>query len=548
MPSPRPQIGKLLLESGLVRENQIEFALTEQKATGERLGDCLLRIGFVSDSDLARVIAEQVGRPFIDLMAFTPDMALLQKIPATVARQHRVLPLFMKDNRLHIAVHDPYDPVPAEMAFRFTGLAPEVHVAGGNVLKRLVEQFYYLLENPPERYIENATASLRSDPGADIDVNQLVDTMLAAAASRRTTDLHLTPSRLSSRAILRIDGVLSPTYVFPLVLHNRLVSSIKIRSGMDIAEQRRPQDGRMSFEFLGSAYDIRVSSVLTNHGENIVMRLLPSRGADHVTIQHLGFEASQIQTLRHLYGRPHGMVLVTGPTGSGKTSTLYAAIKELDAIGKNITTVEDPIEYEYSMIRQTQVNERAGYTFASAIRTFLRQDPDVILVGEIRDEETASLTTKAALTGHLVLSTLHSNTAIGAIARLRDLNVSPFILASALTGVISQRLVRRLCPYCKEPHSPPPESLKRYGLPADGEYFKAGRCPQCQNKGYMGRAAICEIMSVSKDMERLIADDAPLGRIEDRLKAEGFSDLAASGLRMVARGETSIEELARVIG
>ncbi|MEF3168321.1 MAG: GspE/PulE family protein [Deltaproteobacteria bacterium] len=548
MPGPRPQIGKLLFESGLVRENQIEFALTEQKATGERLGDCLLRIGFVSDSDLARVIAEQAGRPFVDLMAFTPDMELLKRIPAAVARQQCVLPIMMKDGRLHIAVHDPYDPLPAETVFRITGLAPTIHVAGRNILKRLVEQFYYLLENPPERYIEDAIARLRIDQGADIDANRILDILLAAAVSHRTTDIHLTPSSLSSRIILRIDGVLSPAHVFPLALHNRLVSTIKIRSGMDIAEQRRPQDGRMGFEFLGSVYDIRVSTVLTNHGENVVMRILPSRGTDHVTIRDLGFEGSQLDTIRSLFARPDGMVLITGPTGSGKTTTLYAALKEQDAIGKNITTVEDPIEYEYSMIRQTQVNEKAGYTFASAIRTFLRQDPDVILVGEIRDEETASLAATAALTGHLVLSTLHTTTAIGAIARLKDLNVSPFILASTLAGVISQRLIRKLCPFCKKPYSPSREILERYGLSPDGNYFKAGGCPECQGKGYLGRSAICEVFKVSKEVARLIADDVPLWHIEDRLRAEGFTDLTASGLRMVARGETSIEEFMRVVG
>lgn len=543
-----PRLGTLLLDHNLVTEEQIEFSISEQQATGERMGECLIRLGLITDSDLAVVLAKQTDNDYIDLRSFIPDPDLLTLIPAKIATQYQFLILYKEENTLHIAVADPFSSLAGDQAYRLTGLIAKIHVGGENLLRKMIEQFYYILEHPVEEDIKSLTQKLRRNPNVEVDVEQLVNNLFGSAVSYRVTDIHITPSDISSRVMFRIDGVLKPSFVFPVSLHSRLTTNIKVRSGMDISEQRKPQDGRMSYDFFGETFDIRVSSVRTNFGENLVLRLLPSRGSSTFNIRELGFGSAKEVLLKKLFSLPYGMVLVTGPTGSGKTTTLYASLREQDAIGKNILTIEDPIEYELLMIRQTQVNTRAGYTFASAIRTFLRQDPDVILVGEIRDEETALLAVRAALTGHLVLSTLHTNSALAALARLKDLGVSPYLLSTSLKGIIAQRLVRRLCTHCMQSYVPDPDLMKRFNLPADGKYFKAGQCRHCQQTGYMGREALTEILPLSDKLLRLVADDVSLGQLEDVALAEGFTSLAHSGRRKVIEGVTSLDELLRVIG
>ncbi len=547
MAGPAPQIGRLLEAKGLINQNQIQFALREQQATGERIGECLIRLGMTTDSELAQVLSEQSNQPFMDLRSFTPDKQVLKRLPVQIARQKQVLPLYVQDNQLYVAISDPYDTTILETLFRHVRLPIKINIGAKNELQKLIERFYYLLEHPIEEELENITQGLRRNPTLEIDINRLLDMLLSASISYRVTDIHLTPSDLSSRIMYRIDGVLNFNNVFPISIHNRIITTIKVRSGMDISEQRKPQDGHMSFEFLGDAFDIRVSTMRTNNGENCVMRLLPSKGGMSIGIRELGFEKDQEELLLKLFSKPYGMVLVTGPTGSGKTTTLYAALRQQDAIGKNILTVEDPIEYNFSLIRQTQVNEKAGYTFSAAIRTFLRQDPDVILVGEIRDEETAILAVRAALTGHLVLSTLHTNTAIGSIARLNDLGISPLLLSNALVGVLAQRLVRKLCPDCKQPYQPDEATLKHYNLPEGETYYLPGRCPKCRNTGYRGRSSIGEILLCDKNILKLIADNAPPNIIEAEARKNGFKTLWEAGIQKVIKGETTIEELNRVI-
>ena len=543
-----PSLGKLLKEKGLVTEEQIVFSLQEQKATGELLGSCLLRLGILTDTDLARVLAEQSGHPFIDLRSFTPNPDLLAKIPFRIAQQFQFLVLAEKEGALHIAVADPFSTTASDQAFRTTGVRVELHVGGEMELLKLIERFYYLLENPVEKEIDSVVGRLRRNPDGEVNVEKLVDNLLGVAVSYRVTDMHITPSDISSRIMFRVDGVMRPAHVFPNAVHNRLITNIKVRAGMDISEQRKPQDGRMSFQFLGEFFDVRLSTVRTNFGENMVMRLLASKGSSVFNIRDLGFEPEKVQTLERLFSVPYGIVLVTGPTGSGKSTTLYAALREQDSIGKNILTIEDPIEYQLLMIRQTQVNEKAGYTFSSAIRTFLRQDPDVMLVGEIRDEETALLGVRAALTGHLVLSTLHTNTALGALARLKDLGISSYLLSTALVGVLAQRLVRKLCLHCRVQTEHPPEELQPYDLPEDRKYYKAVGCNHCRDSGYTGRECISELLYCSEAILRLVAKDAPLGDILDQARKEGFSDLQSSGRGKVMEGITSLEELKRVLG
>ncbi len=543
-----PSLGKLLKDQGVATEEQIVFSLHEQKATGELLGACLMRLGIITDNDLAQVLATQSTYTYINLHTFTPDQKILAQIPYRIAKQFQILALHEDQEGLHIAVANPFSNVAAEQAYRATGKKIVVHVGGELELQKLIERFYYLLENPVEEEIDNIVGRLRRNPGSDVDVDKLVNNLIGVAVSYRVTDMHITPSDISSRIMFREDGVLRPAHVFPSGLHGRLVTNIKVRAGMDISEQRKPQDGRMSFEFLGEEFDIRISTVRTNFGENMVLRILASKGSSVFNIRALGFEKEKLNTLERLFSSPYGMVLVTGPTGSGKSTTLYAALRQQDAIGKNIITIEDPIEYKLMMIRQTQVNEKADYTFAAAIRTFLRQDPDVMLVGEIRDEETALLGVRAALTGHLVLSTLHTNTALGALARLKDLGVSSYLLSTSLVGVLAQRLVRKLCPHCKKEMAYDREILDEYQLSTEGRYFTAVGCNQCRNTGFHGRECISELLVCSESILRLVADEAPLGTILDQAREEGFTPIMDSGRGKVAKGITSIEELRRVLG
>lgn len=544
----RLPIGQLLKEKGLIGEKEIQFVLHEQKATGERFGEALTRLGFVTPTELAQVLAEQSGLPFIDLRVFIPDSEALAKVPYQAASQKKILPLWLEEGTLHIAVVDPFDASITDSLFRITGMPCSLHVGAEDHLDKLIEWHYHLMENPPEKVVEESIGRLRINPETNIDVGKLVDSILTDAVSKKATDVHITPSDKSSKVMFRIDGILHAAHIFPVGIHNRLVTNIKVRAGMDISEQRKPQDGRMSFDFIGDIFDVRVSTLRANYGENLVMRLLPSRGESAFGITDLGFEDDQLLALKMLLQRPYGMMLVTGPTGSGKTTTLYAALREQDVISKNVMTVEDPIEYEFLMIRQTQVNNKAGYTFASAVKSFLRQDPDVILVGEIRDQETALLAIRAALTGHLLLSTLHTNDAIGALARLMDLGISSYLLSSTMVGVVAQRLIRRLCPKCKEPFKPTKMELMLLKLPEDGEYCRPVGCPECRHTGYSGRTVVAEIMKFSKEILKLIATEAPLVEIEEQARKEGFYDLKEAATRKVARGETSIEELRRVVG
>ena len=541
-------LGTLLKEQGLVTEQEIQFALAEQKATGEKLGECLIRLGIITDSELALALSKQTGVPYIDLKSFTPDQEAIRRVPSHIARVQHVLPLRINGNEIEIASADPHNLDASQIILRATGLRTKLFVGAEGDIRKLVERHYYLIEHPVDEEISRAIHLMSQRPGYELDMTALTELILTAAVIQRATDIHITPSDRSCRIMFRIDGVLEAKYIFPSQAHNKLITNLKVKAGMDISEQRKPQDGRMSFEFLGDTFDIRVSTVKTNFGENMVLRLLPSKGESLLGLDELGFQDEQLALIQRLFARPYGIVLITGPTGSGKTTSLYAALRRQNAIEKNIVTVEDPIECQFLMIRQTQVNTKAGYTFASAIRTFLRQDPDVILIGEIRDKETATLATRAAITGHLVLSTLHTNSAIGALARLKDLDISPYLLSTALSGIIAQRLVRKLCPYCKQSSHPTPEETAALDIPAEAEIFRHQGCNQCRHTGFMGRTVIAEILSFSETLLKQIARDEPLSEILSTARAEGFAPLSHHARQKVLDGTTSIEEIRRVIG
>jgi len=341
--------------------------------------------------------------------------------------------------------------------------------------------------------------------------------------------------------------VIDPLVVFPHTVSRSLINVIKIRSQLDIAETRKPQDGRMSFSFLESEYDLRIATAPTPFGETVVIRYLPT-GAQVQNLEYLGFDPEEIKLIDEILVQPYGMFLVTGPTGSGKSTTLFASLRRIHLLEKNVLTAEDPIEYHLPLARQTQVNEEIGYTFARAIRAFLRLDPDVILVGEVRDEETATMAIRAALTGHLFLSTLHTNDAVSSIFRLKDMGVKSDLLASALKGVIAQRLVRKICPRCIEPYKPPEDLLAYYNLPKDREYQRGKGCIQCNFKGYLGRTAVCEIFLVDEEMARTIGEDVPLSVIYRKAREKGMKSLREDARDKVLQGITTVEEIKRVVG
>ncbi len=548
MKGNKKPLGALLKEQSLVTEQQIQFALTEQKATGEKLGECLMRLGIITDSELALALSRQTGIPYIDLKSFSPDREAIRRVPSHIARGQQILPLRINGTEIEVATADPYDMNATQIILRATGLRAKLFVAAEGDIRKLVERYYYLIEHPVEEEISKAIQLMTQRPGPELDMTNLTDLILTSAVIQRATDVHITPSDRSCRVMFRIDGVLEAKYVFPVLAHNKFITNLKVKAGMDISEQRKPQDGRMSFEFLGDNFDVRVSTVKTNFGENMVLRLLPSKGESLLNLEQLGFQDDQLNLIQFLFARPYGIVLITGPTSSGKTTTLYAALRRQNAIEKNIVTVEDPIEYQFLMIRQTQVNTKAGYTFASAIRTFLRQDPDVILIGEIRDKETAALATRAAITGHLVLSTLHTNSAIGTLARLKDLDISPYLLSTSLSGIIAQRLVRKLCPYCKRSSSPTPDESKALDIPQDMEIYRKKGCKQCRYTGYMGRTVVAEILGFSDTLLKQVARDEPISEILATARSEGFSPISEQARQKVLDGITSPEEIRRVIG
>lgn len=540
-------IGELLKEKGLVTDSHIRFALQEQQATGERLGEVLTRLGIVTDFEIAQALSEQSGYPYLDPRGLAPEKKALMRIPGNFARENEVLPFKLEGQKLHVAIADPFDRKILGFLEKIARLQIEPYVAPSSEIKHIIEWYYYLLQYPPEKEISQLVERLRKNPQADFNAEQLWHNLMVHAISQRAADLHLVPSEKSCRVYYRLDGILELTFVLPQAVHTRLVGAIKVRAGMDIAEQRLPQDGRLRFEFLGEEYDLRISTVRGVFGENLVARILPVK-ATVLHLESLGFTKEEVKTLRNLFNQPQGMILVTGPTGSGKTTTLYSALRLLDTITKNVMTAEDPVEYSFPLIRQTQINEEISYTFAAAIKHFLRQDPDVILVGEIRDEETASMAVRAALTGHLFLSTLHTNDAISSIDRLRDLGVNNSLLASALKGVTAQRLLRHICPHCREEYQPPKELLDKYQLPPERTYYRGRGCENCRDTGYLGRFAIMEVFVISPAIQDLIAEGAPSPILFKKAQKEGFKTLREAGTEKVLQGETTVEELARVLG
>lgn len=526
-------VAQRLIDLGCVSAQMLAYAQAVQVASRKSLSDTLLELRLVTEAELAQAISEAAGLPMLPLDFADLNAAALGEVPYAFAQKFQVLPLRKVDGVLWLATASPDLADLGQRLARFTNLPLRWCVAPRGALARSIESFYHFVQRPIEREIDDLMGMARGT--REFDAERLVQLLITAGVQSRASDIHFVPSTLACMVMFRIDGVLQLRHVLPARAHPRVVSVIKVDAGMDIAETRKAQDGRVSFKLLSQSYDLRVSAVPASLGESVVIRILSTDG-DVLPLEQLGFSVAQRELIGRMLRQPQGIVLATGPTGSGKTTTLYAALRRLNALERNVMTIEDPVEYVVPLFRQVSVNEKAGYGFASAMRSFLRQDPDVMLVGEVRDAESASMAVRAAQTGHLVPATLHTNSAVSAVVRLRDLGVATFLVSSSLLGVIAQRLLRKLCEHCR---TPDPLMAGRY---------QAVGCPRCAESGYFGRIAVGEVLLMSNPMRTAIEAGAGVHELHDLAVREGMLDLAASALEVVNAGVTDLAEMRRVIG
>jgi type IV pilus assembly protein PilB len=555
----RPRLGELLVDKGVVSPDQIRIALTEQKKHKERLGKILVKLGFATEAIIRDVIGGAFGQESVDLSKIVVDSEAVKLIPKEMARRYRLLPLTYEiaRHRLTVAMADAFNVVALDQINALLGGDLEIVplLASEAEIEKAIDQFYGfelsvdgILQEMETGEIDYASLEVDSEEYSQ-PVVRLVNALLSDAVKRGASDIHFEPEQGFLRFRYRIDGVLRQIRSLHKNYWSAIAVRLKVMSGMNIAETRAPQDGRFSLTLSGHPVDFRVSSMPTVHGENIVLRIL-DRQKGLVPLEQLGLEEDVLTVLRLMMARPEGIVLVTGPTGSGKTTTLYSILNHLNTELVNIMTLEDPVEYPMGMIRQTSVNEAVHLDFASGIRSMLRQDPDIILVGEIRDEDTATMAFRAAMTGHQVFSTLHTNSALGAIPRLLDIGIRPDIMAGNIIGVMAQRLVRKLCPHCKETYTPSElegRLLKLTAVNSPTLICRARGCTECDQQGYKGRTAIMELVKFDLEMDELIARSATLRELRNWALNQGFKPLAEAGIDRVLDGTTSLDEVSRVI-
>jgi type IV pilus assembly protein PilB len=557
------KIGELLVRENLITPAQLQKALEEQKRVGGRLGANLCKLGYIKEEQLTEFLSKQYGVPAVNLKEFEISPDVVKLIPEEVARKHVAIPVNRAGNTLIVAMADPSNIFAQDDIKFLTGYNVEVVVAPEQSIKEAMEKHYQgedkmeeVLENLEDLDIELA------DEGEEVNLSELekaseeapviklVNLILTDAIKKHASDIHIEPYEKAFRVRYRIDGMLYEVLKPPMKMKNPIVSRVKIMSGMDIAERRLPQDGRIKIKYSkDKEMDYRVSVIPTLFGEKVVLRLLDKSNLQ-LDMTKLGFNDKQIKLFKDAIERPYGMVLVTGPTGSGKTTTLYSALSELNKIDVNICTAEDPVEYNLMGINQVQMHEEIGLNFAAALRAFLRQDPDIILVGEIRDFETAEIAVKAALTGHLVLSTLHTNDAPSTVNRLLNMGVEPFLVASSVNLILAQRLVRKVCPECKEPVESNPKMLIDMGmdpeLAKDTIVYRGKGCFNCSETGYKGRLAVYEVMMLYEELKDLILNGASAAELKKEAIKLGMETMRMSGLTKIREGITTPDEVMRV--
>ncbi|AGT32966.1 type II secretion system protein E [Geobacillus genomosp. 3] len=543
----RKRLGDLLVEAGLITESQLAEALRE-KAPGQKLGDALLQRGYITEQQLIEVLEFQLGIPHVSLYRYPIDPKATSLVPKEFARRHMVMPLKIEGERLLVAMADPMDFFVIDDLRLSTGFQIETAIASKDDILRAINKYYDIDESFDE--FLQAAPEVREDERTEDDdspIVRLVNQILQLAVEQRASDIHIDPQETKVLIRYRIDGLLRTERALPKHMQSMLTARIKILANMDITEHRVPQDGRIKMDIDFHPVDLRVSTLPTVYGEKIVMRVL-DLGAALNDIHKLGFNPVNLDRFIRLIERPNGIVLITGPTGSGKSSTLYAALNHLNSEHVNIITIEDPVEYQIEGVNQIQVNPNVGLTFAQGLRSILRQDPNIIMVGEIRDRETAEVAIRASLTGHLVLSTLHTNDALSTITRLVDMGIEPFLVATSLAGVVSQRLVRRVCRDCQEAYEPTKRErdiFARRGI--DVRQLVRGRgCPTCNMTGYRGRLAIHELLVVTEEMRRVILNNEPFSKLRELASQNKMIFLLDDGLLKVKQGLTTLEEVLKV--
>ncbi|MBU8870731.1 MAG: Flp pilus assembly complex ATPase component TadA [Gemmatimonadales bacterium] len=549
------KLGQILVDSGNITQEQLEKALKEQKQTREKLGVILQRLGITTETEIARVLANQAGVEFITLGKRRIEKEILELLPPEFSENNRILPIGLKGNTIILAMANPLDLDIIDKVQQMTGSYIEVvHASDSDIGATLSTNFGSVEDTDKSllECIEQAGEAIgRGDSGIDkgSPLIKLVDHLIKKGIDDHATDIHIEPEEKVLRSRFRVDGHLIEGPYMPMGLHASIVTRFKILAGMNISESRQPQDGRIMHQIGPRTVDLRVSTFPSVNGETVVCRLLDKQNLV-LGLERMGMDAELKRRFTRDISKPHGILLVTGPTGSGKTTTLYSALSHINTPDVKIITLEDPVEYEIPMVSQAQINVKQGFTFASGLRSILRQDPDIILVGEIRDQETAELAIRAALTGHLVFSTLHTNSAAGAIPRLTEMGIEPFLLSATLVGLLGQRLIRRICPDCRTTQPPTSDQIEALDLASLGEgpsEFSVGQgCSNCHNSGYRGRLAVFEYLPVDQDIRELINHKADAGRIESTAVEKGMQTLGRDTLKHVLAGETSLAELGRV--
>ncbi len=541
-------IGQMLIQAGKIDKDQLQTALNIQEEQDIYLGLICKNLGYINDLELYRYLSLQMKIPFINLRYYEIDNSVIDLIPEKIARSNKIFPLFRLKNTLNIAITDPLQSSSINAAMDVTGLKIETNIALEHEIENAIDLHYGI-----SNYINEGDSDGNSTEIAELfdetRIVELVDSVISQSHRYQSSDVHIEPRENDIRVRFRIDGRLQDFQVLPKDIQTAFLSRLKIMSNMDIAETRRPQDGRILFKSDLGRLDLRISTYPTLYGEKAVLRLLNLAEA-LFSLNDLGFEQDIAKKFNNMLIGGEGIILVSGPTGSGKTTTLYSTLNRLEKPDVNIVTVEDPIEYDLANINQAQVNIKSGVTFSSALRSILRQDPDIIMVGEVRDEETVELAIRASLTGHLVFSTVHTNDAASGFTRLLNWNVEPFLITSTVKGILAQRLVRRLCEECREPYTPSTQELNMAGL---SEYsnlkaFQSTGCLNCRNTGYKGRIGIYELLLMDNDIAELILEGVPAYKMREQARKNGMKTLLEDGVLKIERGDTSISEIYETLG
>ncbi len=553
--SDQERLINLFMARGLIDREQLEAV---GKSGTQSIHQALIELGILTKDQVYEALADEFGVAYIDLENFMLDDEQISLIPEELARKYRVVPVFSLEGSLGLAMADPRNAEAIDQVSHRTGLAVDPYLAAEEDILKVIDSRFRTLGSVEDMIEDLEVTRVRDeeeeipqlkDLSDEAPITRLVNLILAQAVRDGASDVHIEPDEKVLRIRFRIDGVLYEVPSPPKRLKAAITSRIKVMSNLNIAETRKPQDGHIRMRIEGTDIDVRVSILPTVFGENVVLRILNPQSIA-LGLEELGFDPQNLEKLKDIIFRPNGILLNTGPTGSGKTTTLYAALQTVNSIDKNIITVEDPVEYRLRLIRQVQVNPRAGVTFANGLRSILRQDPDIIMIGEIRDVETAEIAVQAALTGHFVFSTLHTNDAAGAIPRLIHMGVEPFLVASALEGIMAQRLARRICPECRESYEPDPLLLENLKLdPGSGISFWRGKgCEHCRGTGYKGRIAVMELMPMSPALRRLSLAKAPGDEIKEQARSEGTVFMEDDALAKVLAGVTTVEEMSRITG